>query len=192
MAAEIIGTYAMPAHGWTCFHCGETFTQPGRARDHFGEDPTKEPGCIMKVRLGGERGMLMELRRQERDYEKLRVENETLEYLADSLNARFIEQLRRDLCRRVTCQQRLILVALRCNPKGLTIHGLQEAFGLDRSSRGTIMRSMRFLIARNLVTFTTANRVPMKKRPYVATVYFAVDPSVSSVVRPTEQKKAHV
>jgi hypothetical protein len=172
--AEIIGTYERPAHGWTCFHCGETFTTPGGARDHFGADPTCEPGCIMKVRLGGERGMLMELRRQEAEYEKLRIENETLEHLQDSVNATFVNQLRRDLWRRVTCQQRLILVALRCNPKGLSIHGLQEAFNLDRSSRGTIMRSMRYLIAQNLVTFTTANRVPMKKRDYVATVYFAV------------------
>lgn len=30
-------TYTPPAHGWTCFHCGETFKTPGTARLHFGE-----------------------------------------------------------------------------------------------------------------------------------------------------------
>lgn len=28
--------YLKPEHGWTCFHCGETFTTPGSARDHWG------------------------------------------------------------------------------------------------------------------------------------------------------------
>lgn len=55
-------TYQKPAHGWTCFHCGETFTTPGSAQDHFGATPTAQPGCVMKVMLGGERGLLMALR----------------------------------------------------------------------------------------------------------------------------------
>lgn len=25
-------TFLMPKHGFTCFHCGETFTTPGQAR----------------------------------------------------------------------------------------------------------------------------------------------------------------
>lgn len=29
-------TYPAPAHGWTCFHCGETFTSIAKARDHTG------------------------------------------------------------------------------------------------------------------------------------------------------------
>lgn len=32
-------TYPMPKHGWTCFHCGETFKTPGKAREHFGRTP---------------------------------------------------------------------------------------------------------------------------------------------------------
>ena len=32
-------TYTAPPHGWTCFHCGETFRTPGAARLHFGELP---------------------------------------------------------------------------------------------------------------------------------------------------------
>jgi hypothetical protein len=59
------GTYTKPAHGWTCFHCGETFTTFGSARDHFGATPNAEPGCLIKVRLGEERGLLMELRKAE-------------------------------------------------------------------------------------------------------------------------------
>jgi hypothetical protein len=54
-----------PPHGWTCFHCGETFTNAGSARDHFGGDPDSVPGCVLKVQLGGERGMLMAMRRLE-------------------------------------------------------------------------------------------------------------------------------
>jgi hypothetical protein len=58
-------TYPMPEHGWTCFHCGETFTTPGAAREHFGPTPNAEPGCVIKVQLGGERGLLNALRKAE-------------------------------------------------------------------------------------------------------------------------------
>lgn len=57
------GTNNIPAHGWTCFHCGETFTTVGSAADHFGANPLAKPGCIEKVELGGERGLLMALRK---------------------------------------------------------------------------------------------------------------------------------
>lgn len=63
------GFYAPPAHGWTCFHCGETFTTPGSARDHFGFEPSVDPACVIKV--GEERGLAMELRRVEAKYMKL-------------------------------------------------------------------------------------------------------------------------
>jgi hypothetical protein len=42
-------TYLMPAHGWTCFHCGETFRTPGGARLHFGPAPTRPPVCVEVV-----------------------------------------------------------------------------------------------------------------------------------------------
>ena len=61
--------YTPPPHGWTCFHCGETFTTPGAARDHFGFDPSFDPACRIKV--GEERGLVMELRRVEAKYQKL-------------------------------------------------------------------------------------------------------------------------
>lgn len=57
------GYYAKPAHGWTCFHCGETFTTEGAARDHFGMEPSDDPGC--RVKAGAERGLLMALRKAE-------------------------------------------------------------------------------------------------------------------------------
>ena len=58
-------TYPMPAHGWTCFHCGETFTTPGSARDHFGCAPCADPACRIKV--GEERGLVRALRRAEEE-----------------------------------------------------------------------------------------------------------------------------
>lgn len=57
--------FKKPDHGWTCFHCGETFTTYGTARDHFGFEPSAEPGC--RIKLGAERGLLMALRRAEKD-----------------------------------------------------------------------------------------------------------------------------
>lgn len=56
-------TYNMPPHGWTCFHCGETFKTPGAARDHFGVDQSRDPAC--RIKNGAERGLLMALRKAE-------------------------------------------------------------------------------------------------------------------------------
>jgi hypothetical protein len=61
--------YPIPAHGWTCFHCGDTFKTPGAARDHFGFDMSTDPACRIKV--GEERGLVMALRRLEQKYTKL-------------------------------------------------------------------------------------------------------------------------
>ena len=64
-----VGFYTKPTHGWTCFHCGETFTTEGAARDHFGFDCSREPACRIKV--GEERGLVMALRRAEAEVERL-------------------------------------------------------------------------------------------------------------------------
>lgn len=61
-----------PPHGWTCFHCGETFTTVGSAQDHFGSTPDSVPGCVLKVQLGKERGLLMGMRRLEDGLDDLR------------------------------------------------------------------------------------------------------------------------
>lgn len=47
-------TYPTPEHGWTCFHCGETFpgTMAGHqdARRHFGASIHDEPKCQISAR----------------------------------------------------------------------------------------------------------------------------------------------
>lgn len=63
MNASEGGSSTQPEHGWTCFHCGETFNTPGGARDHFGFEPSADPACRIKV--GAERGLVMALRRAE-------------------------------------------------------------------------------------------------------------------------------
>lgn len=65
--------------GWRCFHCDERFDTPGGAADHFGSYEGATPGCILKVQLGDERGLLMELRKREAELNTLRsdLENET-------------------------------------------------------------------------------------------------------------------
>jgi len=68
-------TYQKPPHGWTCFHCGETFTTPGSARDHFGGSIDAEPGCLIRVQLGDERGLLYALRQAEADLARYRNED---------------------------------------------------------------------------------------------------------------------
>ena len=62
--------------GWQCFHCGECFTSVGAAQDHFGAKPDAVPGCVLKVRLGEERGLLMGLRKIEAAYDELLSEFE--------------------------------------------------------------------------------------------------------------------
>lgn len=49
MAEPAADTYMPPAHGWTCFHCGETFHIEVQARGHFGSDVSGEPMCVMRA-----------------------------------------------------------------------------------------------------------------------------------------------
>ena len=67
------GTYPMPEHGWTCFHCGETFMKPGEANDHFGH----RPGLSIACRLTKKNG-LMELRKAEAALPELAVRLEKI------------------------------------------------------------------------------------------------------------------
>lgn len=64
-------TYTPPPHGWTCFHCGDTFTDERSARTHFGPTPQSEPGCILKLQQG-DRSMLRALRIFEAERDELR------------------------------------------------------------------------------------------------------------------------
>jgi hypothetical protein len=89
----VTDTYKHPEHGWTCFHCGETFTTVGGARDHFGADITAQPGCLIRVQLGNERGLLMELRKVEAERDDLRKD---VEYERTSITA-YMERLKTHL-----------------------------------------------------------------------------------------------
>lgn len=90
-------TYEKPALGWTCFHCGETFTTVGGAQDHFGADPSKEPGCMLKVSLGAERGLLMKLRALEDElttfYQRRAAEDTDLHREIHALQSRHADAL---------------------------------------------------------------------------------------------------
>lgn len=60
-------TYPTPLHGWTCFHCGETFKRYGLAREHFGPEANYGPACIIK----SERGLVSLIRRHEEAHTKI-------------------------------------------------------------------------------------------------------------------------
>lgn len=86
-------TYTMPEHGWTCFHCGETFTTSGSARDHFGAYPSATPGCMLKVELGAERGLLMALRKTELELARYMEEDGFMQREMYRLQSRHAEAL---------------------------------------------------------------------------------------------------
>ena len=84
------GTYPMPKHGWTCFHCGENFGNPNLARAHFGPTPASQPACV----LIQERGMLYELREHEARHSELLDRATRAEERADVLEQE-MEEYRR-------------------------------------------------------------------------------------------------
>lgn len=60
---------------WRCFHCGDVFTktQERWAREHFGEDCSATPVCL--IRTAGERALLSALRKAERELASYRSED---------------------------------------------------------------------------------------------------------------------
>lgn len=70
-----VDTYMSPEHGWTCFHCGETFMVPAMARAHFGATPDAIPGCLMRLSKE-ERPLLRMVRSLEADLLRLRTSAE--------------------------------------------------------------------------------------------------------------------
>lgn len=87
-------TYQRPAHGWTCFHCGETFSTEGSARVHFGAAPDAEPGCLARVQYGAERGLLMKLRDAEEQIAKYVAEDTALVRSMYAAQTRHVAALR--------------------------------------------------------------------------------------------------
>jgi len=86
-------TYSMPMHGWTCFFCGETFTTPGAAADHFGGELLSDVAC--RIKAGEERGLLMALRRAETELARYRAEDSDSDRAIDALRADHATALRR-------------------------------------------------------------------------------------------------
>lgn len=64
-------TYKPPERGWTCFHCGETFTHENLARAHFGHSIDAMPGCVMRMQPG-ENALLRRIRSLEDEVKQLR------------------------------------------------------------------------------------------------------------------------
>lgn len=62
--------YEMPEHGWTCFHCGDTFQTPYRAQLHFGAGPLAMAAC--RIKFGEEMRLLVALREAEKQITELR------------------------------------------------------------------------------------------------------------------------
>ena len=83
-------TYLRPKHGWTCFHCGQTFTTSGSAEDHFGKTPAAVPGCIIQAGENG-LGLLIELRKAEQRAEEFLLRAQRAEDKVDSLNGQVAE-----------------------------------------------------------------------------------------------------
>jgi hypothetical protein len=70
--AQLKAQLVQHQQSYRCFHCGEVFTTPGGAADHFGATPNAVAGCLIdRVALeeGGKpergRGLLMALRKVE-------------------------------------------------------------------------------------------------------------------------------
>lgn len=87
-------TYDKPEHGWTCFHCGETFHTIGGARIHFGATPAATPGCMLKVSIGAERGLLMALRDAEDRLARYMEEDSDVQRAMHAMQGRHADQLR--------------------------------------------------------------------------------------------------
>ena len=66
------GSYPRPEHGWTCFHCGETFHVMALAAAHFGSDPAFHQTLCQIAKQ--ERGLGAALRKAEAELERLRSE----------------------------------------------------------------------------------------------------------------------
>lgn len=78
-------TYTKPEHGWTCFHCGETFTKVGVARDHFGAMPDVIPGCMLRVQKEDELGILMSLRKAESTIKDMKQDADIMHELIEHM-----------------------------------------------------------------------------------------------------------
>lgn len=84
-------TYLAPAHGWTCFHCGDHFpcSDAGEraAREHFGPTPDWSPLCIERKTISDDALLLMS-RRARADAAKFLQERHEAEEEAEVAHAK--------------------------------------------------------------------------------------------------------
>jgi hypothetical protein len=85
--------YVIPAHGWTCFFCGDTFKTAGAAGDHFGGNMSETAAC--RIKFGEEMGLLMDLRRAQEELVIHRAEDTEKDREIARLQCKHAEELRR-------------------------------------------------------------------------------------------------
>lgn len=83
----------VPEHGWTCFHCGESFTTRDAAKEYFGSTQNAEPGCVIKVQQSGERGLLTALCEAETHLARYMEEDTQLHHARYAMQNRHTEAL---------------------------------------------------------------------------------------------------
>jgi hypothetical protein len=81
-----------PAHGITCFHCGEHFSTPKSARLHFGGSIDDQPGCIMKLNAK-DNELLWLLRQKDEELWLYRQEDQPIMRELHALGGRHSRQL---------------------------------------------------------------------------------------------------
>jgi hypothetical protein len=109
--------------GWTCFHCGETFTDEKCAREHFGTQQLSEPAC--KIQGGAIHGILEALRDAEEQLARYYQEDSDVCRSMHAMATKHAAQLRR--CEELGYERGLIAAVdgerlqsqLSTTPKGL-------------------------------------------------------------------------
>jgi hypothetical protein len=86
-------TYPQPEHGWTCFHCGETFHAVGLAAVHFGSLIDGEPACRLNQK---ERGLAFQLRQAEEQLARYRAEDSDTDRAMHAMRADHVTELKRE------------------------------------------------------------------------------------------------
>ncbi len=79
--------------GWTCFHCGATFTDEKCAREHFGTQQISEPAC--KIQGGAIHGILEALRDAEEQLARYYQEDSDVCRSMHAMTTKHAAQLRR-------------------------------------------------------------------------------------------------
>ena len=79
---------AQPNEKWTCFHCGETFTDRKCATEHFGVWECDVPACQIKIEERGLVGMIRDLEAQLHAYRTETDEASTRYYARQADHAR--------------------------------------------------------------------------------------------------------